>query len=162
MHVVIEGFDLPGIRCDPGPEGHWYENIHVGLAVRGAKAEGLVVDGRPWKVTNLFAGDADEARWEMDVVVKGTASEPDFGGPFVRGAKGDRHIFLAWGELSSDGTQFNLFRGAKFKLEKIDAALIKKASAPGRTLVGRVGMTDAKGHPACASVGKGALTWTVR
>ncbi len=159
MRVVIEGFDLPGIRCDPGPEGRFYENIHVGLAVRGVNAPGLAVDGRPWKVTELFRGDADAARWAMDVVVKGDVDKPDFGGPFVRGAKGDRHIFLAWGELSDDGTRFDLFRGAKFKLEKIDPALIKKASAPGRTLVARVGMTDTKGHPACATVGP---DWSVR
>ena len=162
MRVVIEGFDLPGIRCGPGPEGQWYENIHVGLAVRGVKAPGLAVEGAPWKVTDLFAGDADSARWEFDVVVKGDASQPDFGGPFVRGARGDRHFFLPWGELSEDGTRFDLFRGSKLKLEKIEPRLIKNASRPDRMLVGRIGLTNDRGHPGVPSTGPGAVDWTVR
>jgi hypothetical protein len=161
MNVVVEGFDLPGIRCGPNPEGGWYENIHVGLAVRGARAEGLAVDGRPWKVADLFPGDADETRWEFEVLVKGAGSELDFGGPFVRGNKGDRHIFLAWGELSDGGIRFDLFRGSKLRLDRIEPQLVKQASAP-RVLVGRVGMTNDKGHPGCATLGPNALTWTVR
>lgn len=156
--MVLEGSDLPGIRCGPNPEGGWYENIHVGVAVRGVRAEGLAVDGRPWKVADLVPGDAESARWEMDVTVKDGGG--DFGGPFVRGSKGDRHIFLAWGELSDDGTRFDLFRGAKLRLDKVEPQLIKKASAPGHALVGRLGLTDAKGHPVCAAV-TSLLTWTV-
>jgi hypothetical protein len=154
--VVIDGIDLPGIRCGPNPEGGWYENIHVGLAVRGARAEGLAVEGRPWKVTQLFPGDADSTRWEFEVVVKDGG---DFGGPFVRGGKGDRHIFLPWGELSGDGTAFELFRGSKLRLDQVDPAVVAKASAPGRVLVGHIGLTNAKGHP---GVDPSNVRWSVR
>lgn len=156
MKVVIEGVDLPGIRCNPDPDGRSYENIYVGLTVRGARAEGLEVEGRPWKVTWLFPGDAESARWEFDVEIK---KGGDFGGPFVRGAKGDRHIFLPWGELSDDGSRFDLFRGSKLSLDKVDPALIEKASAPGATLLCRIGLTNAKGHP---GVDTSKVKWSVR
>jgi hypothetical protein len=127
--------------------------------MRGARAEGLAVEGRPWKVAELFPGDADSAHWQVEIVVKG---DGDFGGLPVRGNKGDRHIGLAWGELSEDGTQFDLFRGAKLRLDSVDADTLKKAAQAGHALVGRVGLTDAKGHPRCASVRPPAISWSVR
>jgi len=154
--VVLEGVDLPGLRCDH-PEGGSYENIHVGIAVRGARAEGLAVDGRPWRVAELYPSDADAASWQFDVTVKDGGR--DFGGPFVRGARGDRHIFLAWGELSDDGTSFDLFRGSKLSLDKIDPAVIADAAVPGRMLFARIGLTNAKGHP---GVDVSKLSWSGR
>ena len=156
MIVVIDGIDLPGIRCGPNPEGRWYENIHVGLCVRGARAEGLAVRGRPWKVAGLFPGDAESARWEVPVVVKAGG---DFGGPFVRGNRGDRHLFLAWGELSDGGTRFELFRGSKLRLDAVDADVIVEACMPGTALVARLSLTNAQGHP---GVGPADITWSVR
>ena len=47
----------------------------------------------------MVAGNAPTARWEFDVVVRECEGEIDFGGPVVRGKRGDRHIGLAWGEL---------------------------------------------------------------
>lgn len=65
--VVIKCTDLPGIRCGPRPEGGWYENVHVGLCVRGANQPGMtVVPARPWSVGDLVPGDADQANWEFD------------------------------------------------------------------------------------------------
>lgn len=157
MRVVLEGVDLPGRRCGPDPDGRWYENIHVGLCVRGARAEGLAVEGRPWKVTDLFPGDADGTHWEMDVIVKDGGR--DFGGPCVRGARGDRHIFLPWGELSDDGTRFDLFRGIKLRLDAIDDDLIVAAQRPRHTLAGRIRLTNAKGQPGCASAHPPDLVW---
>ena len=114
MNVVIEGTHLPGRTCHPNAEGYGYTNVHVGLCVRG-KTPHIDVPGRPWGVVGVVAGDAPSARWEFDVEVRGT----DFGGPYVRGARGDRHIFLAWGEMAPHGP-FELFRGSKLRLDAID------------------------------------------
>jgi hypothetical protein len=43
-----------------------------------------------------------------------------------------------------------MFRRAKLKLNEIDPAVVKKARASG-VLVGKLGLTDANGNPACAS-----------
>jgi Family of unknown function (DUF5990) len=83
----------------------------------------------------------------------------DFGGPFVRGKRGDRHVGLAWGELPADGA-FRLFRLAKLRLEVIEPATIEAATAPGRLLLGRLSLTDRRGNPLCASVGPPAITWS--
>ena len=162
MRVVVEGVDLPGHRCGPNPEGGWYENIHVALCVRGAGAEGATVvpSGRPWRASQPVRGDAPAARWEFDVVVRHGDAGLDFGGPSVRGARGDRHIGLAWGELLDDGS-FRLFRGAKLPLAAVDPKLVDQALGDGQRLVARLGLTDAKGHPRCATVRPADLTWTV-
>jgi hypothetical protein len=109
-------------------------------------------------VTGIVAGDAEGARWELDIAVRRHASDLDFGGPFVRGKLGDRHIGLAWGEVPEDGT-FRLFRGAKLRLDSVDPALIDQASSADAQLVGRVGLTDAKGNPRCASVRPPDIGW---
>jgi hypothetical protein len=160
MIVVIEGTDLPGQRCGPNPAGEWYENIYVGVCRRSAGRFGLVVaPSRPWEVVNVVAGDAPGARWEFDIIVRNGAGGVDFGGPFVRGKRGDRHIGLAWGGILDDGI-FRLFRGAKLRLDDIDSTLLQTASRSGRRLIGRVGLTDAKGHPRCATVRPPAIVWS--
>jgi Family of unknown function (DUF5990) len=42
------------------------------------------------------------------------------------------------------------------------AGLLAEAAKSGRVLVGRVGLTDAKGHPRCASVRPPDIVWTAR
>ncbi len=162
MKVVVEGTDLPGIRCKPAGTGDGYANVHVGLCTRSANRAGpTVVPSRPWHVIDLVPGDAPGARWELDVVVRDGADGPDFGGPFVRGKGGDRHIGLAWGEVPGDGT-FRLFRGAKLRLEVIDPAIVRAANQPGARLVARLGLTDAKGQPRCATVRPPAIAWSAQ
>jgi Family of unknown function (DUF5990) len=60
----------------------------------------------------------------------------DFGGPFVRGDRTDRHVGIAWGDVSADGT-FRLFRGSKLRLGDVDPALVGEAVRPGSRLVAR-------------------------
>lgn len=158
MRVTVEGTDLPGRRCGPAPEGGWYENVHVGLCL--SKGSGLVaVPGRPWGVTGVVPGDAGDATWELEVVVKDRDGELDFGGPAVRGQRGDRHVGLAWGVMPSDG-RFELFRAAKLRLDAIDPDILREADQPGKRLVARLGLTDAQGQPRCASVRPPAITWS--
>ncbi len=145
--VVIEGTDLPGRRCGPSPEGHWYENIHVGL-------------GRPPKLTGLMPGDAPAAQWELEITLRtGPDGEPDFRGPFVHGKRGERCLYLSWGEVTDDGT-FELFRAAKLRFSDIDPGLVRGATEPGRRLVGRLGLTDGNGHPRCARVRPPDIAWS--
>lgn len=148
MVVEIEGTDLPGRRCGPNPEGAWYENVHVGISRRG-----VAVD--------LVPGDAPSATWRVDVTVRPAHDDGlDFGGPFVHGERGERFLGLRWGTVGDDGT-FRLFRGAKLRLSDVDPVLVRQALLPGRRLVGRLGLTDAKGHPRCARVRPPDVEWSV-
>jgi hypothetical protein len=158
--VVVLGSGLPGLRCRPAPGGDWYENVHVGVSVRGKRHQGLtVVPSRPWVVWEPVPADSEEARWDVDVALRPANGGYDFGGPFVRGARGDRHIGLAWGEVPGDGT-LKLFRGAKLRLEAVELATLEAASAPGARLVARLGLTDPKGNPRCASVWPPDIDWS--
>lgn len=160
MLVRIEGTDLPGRRCGPNPDGGWYENIHVGLCALATGPKSVIVTpGRPWRVMNPIPGDADLARWEFEVDVKEARGEFDFGGPFVRGIRDDRHIGLAWGEVS-DAVPFTLHREVTLQFKDITPSTIREAIRPKRRLVGRLGLTDDGGSPRSARVLPPAVTWT--
>ncbi len=120
---MIRGRDLPGAAC-PG-----YDRIGVGLQVRSDPV-GVVV------------GNAADARWETEVTVVGD----DFRGPAVHGKRGERFVYLTWGDLSGGG--FEMFRRAKLMLSRVDPALVEQAAADGRCLVADVVLTDEKGGPA--------------
>jgi uncharacterized protein DUF5990/uncharacterized protein DUF5655 len=161
VRVVIEGTDLPGLSCHPAPDGTGYRNVHVALHGTGKEESGLTVPGKPWRVTEPFPGDAGSARWQLEVSVLHREEGFDFGGPYVRGDKTDRHLGLAWGEVMDDGV-FHLFRGAKLRLVDVDHDLIERATRPGRILIARVRLTDQKGNPICARLHPPYLTWEVR
>lgn len=147
MRVVIEGFDLPGRTfCDPG--GKPLDDVHVGVQVRQEPHE-------------LVAGDAARARWELDVgVVTAPDGSLDFRGPPVHGKRGDRFLYLTWGNLDGQG-HFDRFRRAKLMLDRVDPALVREAHQHQRRLVGRVRLTDSHGGPRCARVDPPDLEWTV-
>lgn len=87
-----------------------------------------------------------------------TPTGVDFKGPYIQGRPHERFIYLSWGTVDSDET-FNMFRRAKLWLNAIDAAVIDAARTSGR-LVARLGLTDAKGHPLCASVRPPGVRWS--
>ena len=91
-------------------------------------------------------GDAPSARWEVQITVRRGDDGLDFGGPFVRGDRADRHLGIAWGDVSADGT-FRLFRGSKLKLAAVDPALVAEAMRPGSRLIARIHFTGARGAP---------------
>ncbi|HZZ97650.1 MAG TPA: DUF5990 family protein, partial [Jatrophihabitantaceae bacterium] len=95
MRIVIRGHHLPGRRCGT------YDNVHVALQV-GSRPEGLV------------AGDAPAAEWITEVRVIEQDDERDYGGPAVHGRRGERFLYLTWGEY--DGEAFAMFRRAKLML----------------------------------------------
>jgi Family of unknown function (DUF5990)/Domain of unknown function (DUF5655) len=159
MTVVIEGSELPGRSCRPGPDGPGNENVYVALGGKSADRAALTMSNNPGMAIEPVPGDAPAARWEMPVTVRRDEDGFDFAGPFVRGVRDDRHLGLIWGDLQADGT-LRVFRGAKLRLVDVDPGLIERALRPGRRLVARIRLTDARGNPICARVHPPYLTWS--
>ena len=159
LTVVIEGYDLPGLTCRPEPGGSGHRNVHVALSGTSRDRPALVVPDRPGLAIEPVPGDAESARWEAPVTVRRDADGFDFTGPFVGGARGDRSLGLAWGDVPGDGT-LRLFRGAKLRLADVDPALIEEAMRPGYRLIARIRLTDPRGNPVCARVDPPALAWS--
>jgi hypothetical protein len=136
----IIGTDMPGLACGSA-QGLDEErtNVHVGVQ-QGSD------------VVDLMPGDAAQARFELDVPVKAGR----FGGPFVHGQRGERFLYLSWGELRDEGS-FAMFRRAKIHLDTLDAEALE-----GTIVEGLLKMSDAKGGPVCASVRPPVIRWTER
>jgi hypothetical protein len=141
LTVVVEASGLPGRSFCAGPDAPTFQNVHLGLRSTSKDRPRLVTPGYPWQVTEPVPGDAQSARWEVDITVRRGDDGLDFGGPFVRGDRTDRHLGLVWGDVSAEGT-FRLIRGAKLKLAEIDPALVTEGMRPGSRLVARICFTD--------------------
>jgi hypothetical protein len=160
MTVVIEGSELPGRTCRPEPDGQGHQDIYVALGGRSEDRPALTMSNKPGMAIEPVPGDAPAARWEMPVTVRRDEDGFDYGGPFVRGVRDDRHLGLIWGDLQG-GDTLQVFRGAKLRLVDVDPGLIEQALRPGHTLVARIRLTDARGNPICARVHPPYLTWSV-
>ena len=145
MEIRIEGSDLPGRACGASPNFPGYQNIHVGVQRRSARDPLL----------GLTPGDAPSAVWTLECEVTPAA---DFKGPYIQGRPHERFIYLSWGAVDANGS-FNMFRRAKLWLDAIEPGVLDAARTSGR-LVARLGLTDAKGHPLCASVRPPVVEWS--
>lgn len=145
MQIRIEGRDLPGRACAPGPNFPGYSNIHVGVPRRGRKAELL----------DLQPADAPTVSWTIEATVKGPG---DLLGPYIHFGPGNRTIYLSWGTVDDRGT-FALFRAAKLLIADIDPAVLQAAEQSG-LLIGRLGLTDSRGNPVCARVRPPLIAWS--
>ncbi|MDR7276196.1 DUF5990 family protein [Catenuloplanes atrovinosus] len=145
MRLRIEGTGLPGRVADTNPAGPPYRDVHVGVQRRA-------------DVIELIPGDAASAVWDLDLVTKPLpdGSGLDFGGPFVHGRRGARFVYLCW---VSGGA--HPFRRAKLHPADAGEALIADAATGHGVLVARLGLTDAKGGPICATVRPPVVTWTL-
>lgn len=142
LRIRIEGTNLPGAVFG--------EHRHVHAAVQ-CRTEPV----------DLVSGDADVAEFRFDVdVLPGDEGGWDFRGPYVHGKRGERFVYLAWGDRPP-GAGFTMFRRAKLHLSCLDGALVTAASEPGHHLVARLGLTDGRGGPRCASVRPPAIAWSV-
>jgi uncharacterized protein DUF5990 len=150
LTVVIEGASLPGLTF-PSDDGGEYRNFHIGLATKSKERPALTVPGKPWRAAGPVPGDAPSARWQVPVTVRRDTDGLDFGGPYVRGARDDRNLFLAWGEVRGDGTM-RLVRGSKLKLTEVDPRLVEQAMRPGHQLVARIRLAGTAAEP--------GLTWS--
>jgi hypothetical protein len=145
VRVVISGVNLPG-REFCRPDGSLMGNVHVGIQIRRDPAD-------------LVRADAPEASWEVDVQVVRADGSLDFRGPAVQGKRGDRFLYLTWGEVHADG-EFEMFRRAKLMLDRIEPDLVESAVEHGR-LDARVDLTGRGGGPRCARVDPPAIEWSV-
>ncbi len=142
--MVIIGSDLPG-RSFCRPDGTPLGDVRVGVQLRRDPS-------------GLVRGDADEARWEVDIDVVDVEGSFDFRGPVVQGKRGERFIYLTWGNISPDGA-FEMFRRAKLMLNRVEPDLIRSATLHGR-LEARLGLTGDDGGPRCARVDPPAISWS--
>ena len=155
LPVVIEALGLPGRSFCAGPGAPTFRNVHLALRSTSKDRPTLPAPGHPWRATEPVPGDAASARWEVDVTIRRGAGGLDFGGPFVRGDRTDRHLALAWGDVSADGT-FRLFRGAKLRLLDLDPGLVEQAMRPGAALAVLIRFTDDLGQP----IRPAEVTWS--
>jgi hypothetical protein len=141
LRIRIEGTNLPGRTfCEHG-------NVHVGVQCRSDPVD-------------LTPGDAPEAIFEFDIdILPSEEGAWDFRGPHVHGKRAERFLYLTWGDLSPTG-EFTMFRRAKLHLSSLDESLITAAAEPTHHLIARLGLTDGKGAPRCASLRPPAIDWT--
>jgi len=156
LTVLVEALGLPGLGW-PADDGGEYHNVHIALSAKSTEQPALAVPGKPWLATEPVPGHAPSARWEALVTVRRDADGFDFSGPYVRGDRAGRHLFLAWGDVRSDGTM-RLIRGSKLGLGRVDPRLIEEAMRPGHRLVARIQLTGTPGltwsaEPAAAEAG---------
>ena len=146
----------------------------VGDRLPGLKwgiSDGALVDREPIYVgvqrkreaVGLTRGDAKRAVFNFPVDVLSTPyGGLDYSGPFVHGKKGERFIYLSWGELGKDGS-FTMFRRAKLKLARIDTGEIARvlSSKSSAVVQGSLRMTDEEGGPVCGSSVSEKVSWRV-
>jgi len=142
LRIRIEGVSLPGRTWGE------HEHVHVGMQCRSDPVD-------------LVPGDAAEATFEFDVdIVPDDTGGWDFRGPYVHGKRGERFLYLTWGDQPPDG-EFAMFRRAKLHLSCLDPAVIAAAATtPAHDLVARLALTDTRGGPRCASLRPPAISWT--
>jgi hypothetical protein len=138
--VRIVGNRLPG--------RHWsgYEEIHVGLQ-RGTQPVALV------------RADAPRAVFDLTVeVVPGPDGGVDYRGSYVQGRRGERFVYLTWGELDP-AAGFRMFRRAKLTLSGVTDAPFAAAVADGGTVEADLDLTDERGGTLCAAVRPPLVHW---
>jgi hypothetical protein len=139
VRVQLEGTDLPGRRCGQ------YTNVHVALQ-RGRD---------PWEIT---PADSECVNWTFEVRLRQAADgQVDFAGPFVHGPRGERFIYIMWGEVAADG-RFTMFRRAKVPLAAVPRNLLATADA-GPGVAARLVLTDGKGMATTSTIRPPLIEW---
>jgi hypothetical protein len=139
MLLRIEGTDLPGLSCPQAPGFPGYANIHVGVQRKD----------RPAELLDLQPGDAAAVSWDLECEAKQGPDGVELHGRHIQNRLGGRFVYLSWGEVDAEGG-FHMFRRAKLMLRDVPPEVLAAAVESG-TLVGRLGLTDPKGNPTCAT-----------
>ncbi len=139
MLLEIHGHHFPGRSWQL--DGEPCDNVHVGVQVRREPHE-------------LVPGDSESAVWTVPIEVIERDGGLDFRGPAVQGRRGDRFVYLTWGNVGADGS-FTMFRRAKLTLADLEPML----AGPGRDqrVIATVDLTDRCGGPRCARLRPPAL-----
>lgn len=120
-------------------------NVHVGVQIGREPAQ-------------LVPADQPEIGWEVDVEVVRNGGVLDFRGPAVQGKRGDRFLYLTWGDVGGGG-EFEMFRRAKLMLDRVEPAVMASAVDAGQ-LAALVDLTGDDGGPRCARVDPPAVAWS--
>ena len=132
----------------PGASWSGRHGIHVGVQ-RGSEVVGLVI------------ADAADAVFDIDLdVVGGTDGIPDFRGPYVHGRRGERFVYLSWGEVDETGT-FTMFRRLKLHLGPLVQQSPAETLLTADKIQAVLELTDTRGRPLAASVRPPWVTWRV-
>jgi len=142
VQLEIHGHHLPGRswHLDDAP----YDNVHVGVQV-----------GR--EPRDLTPGDAERAVWTLSLELVESDGDVDFRGPAVQGRRGERFVYLTWGNVDEEGT-FTMFRRAKLMLADLEPLLI--GSTSDCRIIATIDLTDDCGGPRCARLRSPALVLT--
>ena len=143
LRIVIEGHDLPGAQFVSN--GALLENVHVAVQVGQDPVD-------------LVRADADSARWEVEVRTVHEDDSLDLRGPAVHGRKGERFLYLTWGDVGGDGS-FAMFRRAKLMVSDIEPRVLSAAAHDG-VIVASLSLTDERGGPRCARVRPPVVRWS--
>jgi hypothetical protein len=119
---------------------------------------GVQVRSKPSEIDWLTSADEPSARWELDCTATVTPGGVDVRGRHIQGGPGARFVYLSWIYRDSSGED-RMFRRAKLHLDVVPDEVLSSA-AQTRTLVARLGLTDAKGNPTCASVRPPLVQWS--
>jgi hypothetical protein len=148
--IRVEGFDLPGLTCGPGPDypdGH--HDIHV--AVQGRKGHQDLLGLVPANVRSVTR--------ELETTEVSPPPKFDVRGQQIQGSPGRRFVYITWGVLEKE-KGFRMFRRATVWLDAVPEEVLGKAVEQG-VLVGRLGLSDDKGWPLCAAVRPPRIEWSV-
>lgn len=102
----------------------------------------------------LEPGDTENAVWSLAIDVIERDGDVDFRGPAVQGRRGDRFVYLTWGNVGDDGS-FTMFRRAKLMLTDLEPFV--SGLGRDRRVIATVDLTDDCGGPRCARLGSPAL-----
>lgn len=141
LRLRIEARDLPGRSCGP------HREIQVGFVEKTGCAP-----------ERLTPADARRAAWETEIRVRALAGGgAGFRGPAVNGPPSQRFLYLTW--IGREGkAPPAMFRRAKLRLDGVPAGVLADAVRSG-VLVGKLGLTDGRGMPRCASVLPPDIVW---
>jgi hypothetical protein len=132
----------------PGASWSGRHGIHVGVQ-RGSEVVGLVI------------GDAADAVFDIDLdVVVGADGTPEFRGPYVQGRRGERFVYLNWGEVDDTGT-FAMFRRLRLHLGPLVEQSPAETLLSAQKIQAVLELTDTRGRPLAASVRPPWVTWRV-
>jgi hypothetical protein len=126
----------------PGRDWSGHRNVHVGVQRRRD-----VVDQAP--------ADAEGADFDITLDV----ASDDYRGPFAQGRRGQRFVYLSWGEVDDEGC-FTMFRRAKLRLDVLPDD-VASALRAGHTVEAALGLTGADGGPLCAAIPPHQISWRV-
>lgn len=136
LKIVIEGYNLPGIRFDDLYTMDVKEPVYVGIQ-----------KGR--ETIELKLADLDEVIFECELkVTKSKDGSPNFLGPYSHGKPGDRHLYLGW-FIGPDDVLEKRFRRTKIRLNELSWEAVERATSKDEPIKVRIDLTSDDGGPLC-------------